>query len=257
MSRPFVTCEDEMPDLFGIYNAFCAATSIPIMAVPIFPLIHSFQKRLPFPLLVLLFSLLLLFVGNLQQHTMIHNKLFIRVNIWYNFATAYCMVSCVSLPLMTTCKQTRSGATQFLSSSRDYLLLICLAVLGMVQKHILESAPDLQAELDIYEKIDGLLSLITVGVAGYASYQLNSPQNKFLRNFGFTFIALICTQTSTYVEEFIICDYDASMNIGWWLKHGFHAIVGHAVIAVLFVSAANLFVTLVEEVRWKVMEKVL
>lgn len=83
MSRPFVSCEDDMADIFGIYNAFCAVTSLPILATPLIQLNYSFQKRLPFPLLVLLVSLSILYVGNLQQHTMIHNKLFIRTSTWY------------------------------------------------------------------------------------------------------------------------------------------------------------------------------
>ena len=47
------------------------------------------------------------------------------------------------------------------------------------------------------------------------------------------------------MEEFVVCKLPDA-TVGWWLKHTFHAVVGHAIIAAIFEWSAQLFIDLVE-----------
>merc|ERR1712228_641591 len=98
---------------------------------------------------------------------------------WYNLATSYCMISCVLLPLLTPMR----NATKCFDFLRDSLMMVCLAFWGTYQYKIMEKAPDLPFEVAVYDQIDGILALVTIAVAAYGSYLLNSPTKPFLKKF--------------------------------------------------------------------------
>ena len=68
LSATFVSCEDALPPVLGIFNFYASLTSVPIMLVPLLPLKHSIASSRWPPLLAWLVALTVTFLANLHMH---------------------------------------------------------------------------------------------------------------------------------------------------------------------------------------------
>ena len=64
----FVSCEDALPPVLGLFNFYASLTSVPIMLVPLLPLKHSIASSRWPPLLAWLVALTVTFLANLHMH---------------------------------------------------------------------------------------------------------------------------------------------------------------------------------------------
>ena len=64
----FVSCEDALPPVLGVFNFYASLTSVPIMLVPLLPLKHSIASSRWPPLLAWLVALTVTFLANLHLH---------------------------------------------------------------------------------------------------------------------------------------------------------------------------------------------
>jgi hypothetical protein len=244
--RPFVTCEDDMPNLGGLYNAFCAISSVPLMAAPILPLYRSMQRKLPFPATVQMVCMTGLFLSNLQHHTTYNNVFFVRISSYYNLASAYSMLTCVALPMLMGASKKKTP--RFDLWRRDGPLLLILAVWATIQ-YSLSLRGSLELELQVYERVDGMCALVTIVVIGSAAKKISrtgaAPDQATLWNdFCWALVAFVVLNIAVPFEQ-VLCGLQGGVAI-WLLKRTFHAVVLHALVALVFSSSANLSIRLIQ-----------
>jgi hypothetical protein len=244
--RPFATCEDDMPTLYGLHNFFSALSSVPLMAVPIIPLYRSIIRKLPFPVIVQMTCLTGLFLSNLLHHCTYHNAFFVRASSWYNISSAFSMVTCVAPQVLlgTSIRKPR----QLNWGRRDGPLLLVFVIWACFQ-YFMSLQNTLEEEWHIYERVDGMCSLVIILTMGSAAKKLArvaaSPGQKTLwYDFCWALVAFIALNIAAPFEK-LLCGLEGGDAV-WYLKHSFHAVPVHILIAILFRNAADLALRLVE-----------
>lgn len=231
------------------------------MLVPLLALYRTLRYKFPFPVIVQQIAMTAVFLANLQHHTTYSHVFFVRVTSWYNISSVYSMVTCAAMPLFLT-KRIREKTSTFLRSDfwhRDSILLVILVFLGLIQ-YRLSLSNSLEVELQLYERVDGVCSMVTIQIMGAAAKIVsikNAATTKYkkeecqpissLWNYFCWSVATFAVLQIVVTLEERLCDLkgDGGWRPLWVLKRTYHGTVIHACIAIVFSRASYLTLQIV------------
>lgn len=209
----FVSCEDQLPRLNGIFNYACSVSGVIILLMQLRPvaiLMRQHREILDMDAILYLASLHLLFYLNLHQHATGH--------IQVDLDAGGCLHS-MFLALWLN-NSLRSKAHVPCALARTFVIGAALVVLATCA-----FAPTQQSL--VTNVLDGPAALYTIITMGKRSYRSRdkSSDGRFLYWCG-AVVSLFLTQAVVLVEEAYVCDTVAARL--------FHATFIHAVIVCLF-----------------------
>ena len=214
----FISCEDNLPHLFGLYHPFASITSVLIMAVPLYWL-----RREPQFMTV---ALTLLFWGNLRMHMTGDFKFFHRVHSWYVFGSLFSLWSEVV--------NVRPGAKP--RSDTISIVFGCgLACWFMFQVYMAHNMSwDVEHQIEL--TLEGICNVAIVLISGRYSYRVGL-WDWHLFNCG----VLVGIGVMGAVEPHV-CDIPI---VNWT----YHMFVDHSMVAVLFFSVTGQRFELIKRVQ--------
>ena len=208
---PFVfCCENALPSVLGLHNAYATITTVPMWLVPLIPLRSAVGKSMPLPVIMWLLVLMLLFIAGTVQHAVGPER-----------------TPAVLDPVP-------------LGISQNALLAGCLMQAPMALSAALAAVPVATAAYwpsrrkTVCDAMDALLSPCVIIVMGRRAWEDASSWRLFVRAVA-SFVALVlCT-----VLEPKLCDLPGGVV--------FHAIATHSSIAILFGHVSTLALRLLEQ----------
>jgi len=210
--QEFVSCEDQLPRLHGIYNYWCSISGVIILLLQLRPVaLIMRQHLLDMDAALYLASLLLLFYLNLHQHATGYVPI--------DLDTGGCIHSMfLSLWLNNSLR----------SKSHIPCTLARIVVIGAVSVILATCAwaPSQQSSMTnmLGAPLFALYTIITMGVRSYRNKE-KSQDGRFTWWCG-AVISLLLVQASVMLEKTYVCDTVAARL--------FHATFIHAVIVCLF-----------------------
>ena len=207
---PFVfCCENALPPVVGLHNAYATLTTVPMWLVPLVPLRRAVSKSMPAPVLLWLVVLTVLFISGTVQHAVGPDHtpaLFdpVPLGIAQNALLAGCFVR----------------APMALSAA---LAVVPMATAAYWPK---------QRKL-VCDTLDALLSPCVIGIMGYRAWKDAHSWRLLLR----ALVSFVSLMVCTLLEP-KLCGLPGAVF--------FHAIAIHLSIALLFGHVSTLALRLLE-----------
>lgn len=236
-ATPFVSCEDDLPPIFGLFNFYATLSSVPLLFVPISSLLTAVRltevrKRAPFihaALITWLLSLTALFFTGLLLHIVGGRHYILLHEIMAN-------VQALWHSSLINAIRRKKGWNSI--PERAGLAVAAMATATVVL--IAFTLPDTDANEAANGIVQGITGIFIVGSHGALSWRDAKAWRLFRRScIG---LLLIMTFTGPHGLESKLCHLPASI--------GYHAVVDHACIVCLFggvtknsVHLANVAVT--------------
>lgn len=222
MGHRFLSCEDVLPNIAGVFNPIAALTALPMLAVPLNALVKSTSINFP-PLHIHLLAMFALFCGNLYSHVFgLSNPIFDRLPSWYGITGAYMLWK----------------LQRHHDQRKDALLSVALVGWALVQWFLMNQYPtEFRLEQRFYLAMEALTLpyiVITIG-------RLSWTDTGLKRNFYECCLLLASLHVVTSLESGL-CSFPVLPLI-------FHGLVDHPLIALTFFRVATLMMKLVRRAR--------
>ena len=209
----FVSCEDQLPQLLGVFNYACSISSIALLLLqlrPVSKMVQQYRPLLDADAMMFLSALILLFYLNLHQHM----TGYIQIDV----DSGGCLYSMTLSLWLNNSLRSKSHvpcilARRFVIGAAFILLATCIW------------APSQQSSVTkMFDPPFAVYTILTMGLRSYKSKD-KMQDWRFVYWCG-AFLSFVLVQLFVVLEKTYICDTAAARL--------FHALVIHATIAFLF-----------------------
>lgn len=223
MAEPgFISCEDELPHLFGVFNPAASTTALYMMVMPISLVYRSMIQEASATVLSLKIqtvALLALFCGNLYIHMNGGRHIFDRMHSYYVFSSAYTILNHVVRR----------------KPFSDIPLILLLVFWACFQVHLIRTSDgNWQEEEQYYKPLEGICNLFIVASMGYKSWNVPALKSWWLTCVG----ALVAVGCTVGMEPHI-CRAPRT------LARLYHTLIDHGVVTFLFYQVVGLHFALI------------
>ena len=222
----FISCEDDLPRYFGVYNYACSVTALLLLLLQV-QAVNGMRKEYPDIILDLdaklyLVAFLLLFYLNFHQHL----TGYIRIDL-DSGGVLYILFLSVWLHNSFVGSSSSNHTNNLFIPGRVARIMACGLAMILIGVCIMD--PNRQRLVcNVIHPPLALYTVITMGIRSY-NYRNEKTCNGAWKQWYLAVISLIAVQISVEIEEDYICNTTVSSRL-------YHAVVIHGLIHCLFTS---------------------